>query len=92
MSPDVFIDLTFTHLMYPSILHSMIWSHRNCSAPPDAEESYNQMCGRNGLEFGCDASSGWDERNDMIRLDRNGIVEGSCADHNESDAACKRVM
>ena len=89
MSPVVFIDVTFTHMKYPWILQSMIWSHRNYSAPHDAEESYNQMCWGNGLDVGSDASSGGDERNYMIKVDRNGMVERSGTDHNESDVACK---
>ena len=67
----------------------MIWSHLNYSAPPDAEDSNNQICGSNGLDVGSDGSSGRHERNDMTMVDRNGMVERSGADHKESDADCK---
>ena len=47
------------------------------------------MYGRNGLDFRLDGNSVRDERNDMLLVDRNGIVERSGADQKESDADCK---
>ena len=50
----------------------MNWSRPDYTAPPNSEESYNQMCGRNGLDVGWYDNSGSDERNDIV-VERNGF-------------------
>ena len=62
----------------------MLWSHLDYSAAPDADESFNQMCGRNGLDVGWDGKS--------VMVDRNGMVEISGADPNWSDVARKECI
>ena len=48
------------------------------------------MCGRNGLDVGWFGSSGRDMRNDMVVVDRNGMVKrsGICAERNDIDIEC----
>ena len=55
----------------------MNWSLPDYTAPPDAEEIFNQMCGRNGLDVEWDDQRGLEEGNSM--------VESSVVDPHESD-------
>ena len=57
----------------------MNWSLPDYTAPPNAEESYNQLCGRNGLD------AGW--YGNRVLVERNGVVERGviCGDRNGRD-------
>ena len=63
----------------------MNWSLPDYTAPPDAEEIFNQMCGRHGLVVALVGNSGSDEGNGMIVADRKGMVESSVVERTESD-------
>ena len=63
----------------------MIWSLPDYTAPPDAEVSFNQICGRNGRDVGLDGNSDRDEIHDMVMVERNGMVECTDVDRKESD-------
>ena len=65
----------------------MNWSLPDYNAPLNAEEIYNQMCGRNGLVVELVGKSCRDAGNGMVVADRNGMVESSVVDRSESDVA-----
>ena len=63
----------------------MNWSLPDYTAPPDAEEIFNQMCRRNGLVDALVGNSGRDEAHGMVVADRKGMVESSVVERSESD-------
>ena len=71
-----FHDLTLTHLMSRGIIYAkvdeLVSSGLYRTAPPNAEESYNQMCRRNGLDLGWYGKCVMVERNDTAMVARNG--------------------
>ena len=58
----------------------MNWSLPDYTAPPDGEEIFNQMCGRNGLVIALVGKSGRDAGNGIVFAERNEMVESSVFD------------
>ena len=58
----------------------MKWSLPDYTAPLNAEEIFNQMCGRKGLVVALLGNSG--------RVERNGMVESSVVHPHENDVDC----
>ena len=59
----------------------MNWSLSDYTAPPNADESYKQMCGGNGLDLA------W--VGNRVMVERNRMVESGAVEHNCSGAERK---